>query len=162
MGISCYDEDGYYHQIGFNSWYGSWTICSALFDPNGQKQVDNNEGIVNRGTKYLWVLHLYKTGALDGYVEMIVYEDSGGSWNRIWGELFFTEADYYVIDAGFTVWLEAHDDAPDPYFDITFDDTKLNDWLYSWPEELYAGPVPSQIDVSIVNWPWYYVFVDCT
>lgn len=167
IGISCWDNNNSYDQIGFNSWGSSsnryWTICySSTYWVDGELKfrVNNDAGKLSPGTTYKFSMIMWSWPWID-----LVYFDVAykyfGNWISYKTYSEATGGTKFVVTYGvwtgygwycsFTNWEESFPDFPAPPDDFKFEETKIDDVYFPnfWWWEFKSGPVPSGIDIEV-------------
>jgi hypothetical protein len=165
FGLSCWDDNDSYDQIGFCSKgrpgnkYWSFLVSYSYW-VNGQHEIktSNNLMRLSPDTKYKFTMNIYYSGR----VFFKLYKKVGGSWlikktvSRDTGGSNFVINDVYWTGYGwytdFTNYEESHPGNPAPPFDITFEDTKYDGTYFNyWSDwDLHVNGPPG-IDVEAVG-----------
>ncbi len=160
IGISCWDENSSYDQIGFNSReshgnrYSSIIYSSTYWLNNELKfKCTNDGGFLYTNTRYRFTMTLN-----NGVIYFKIEREVGSSWSIVREVAQITGGNRFVVAntfwtclgpmADFTNWEEALPDSPAPPFDFKFQETRLDGVAFSWWLNFFAGPVPSGITIS--------------
>jgi hypothetical protein len=177
IGLSCYDDNESYDQIGFNSWglssdrYWTFVISRSIWVDGEEKILVNNDvyRLDNGGTYKFrmtisngWVYYkLYKQGwGFQWYWKKTVSKKTGGDEFVVANSVYLGYGG--EIHASFTEYEEAHPGSPAPPYDWTFVATEVDgSYWYSW-WELKWGSVPDDITISWWFDPFLvpYVLID--
>lgn len=171
IGLSSWDNNWSYNQIGFGEYGGKW-----YFYPSRSIWTQNDELViipelpcrVYPGYTYKFVMKAYSTG----YVYYKLYQKSGSGWifkksisRKTGGTRFFVcnRITHFSTYYCFTNFEESMPASPAPPYDFKFQETRVDGTAFNYWWNFYSGPVPSGVVIRYGwdSWPDKpYVLVD--